>query len=104
MPCVPFFQLAIAGSSALRGTGSNSQRGAPLRASKASTRPLGESTRWLSATAEPTTTTPLTTAGFDVAATSPGHSTGLLVGMVTVPASPKSSQGVPVFASIAIRR
>ena len=51
-PC----QLEEAGWSGDRGIGSQSQRGAPVLASKARTEPTGAATRALSAIADPTTT------------------------------------------------
>ncbi len=101
---VPRSQVAAAGSLGSRGRGSNSQRCSPVRASNASTRPLGASTRWLSATDDPTTTTPFTTAGREVIITSPSIISGLLALICTEPSVPKSSQYWPVAASRANRR
>lgn len=55
-----------AGSVESRGTGSQLQRSAPVRASYARTSPLAAFVRLLSATADPVTIVPLITAGGDV--------------------------------------
>ena len=55
-----------AGSVESRGTGSQLQRSAPVRASNARTSPLAAFVRLLSATADPVTMSPLITAGGDV--------------------------------------
>ena len=95
-----------AGSALLCGTGSNVQRSAPVRASYARTSPLAASMRLLSATADPTTTTPATTVGGEVSSYSDAKAGGFLnpSRSLTVPAAPKLVQGVPVAASSAINR
>src|SRR6267378_7944845 len=60
------FHVWKPGSFGLCGTGSNVHLNAPVRASNPRTSPLAASMRLLSATPEPTTTTPSTTVGGDV--------------------------------------
>ena len=84
--------------------GSHDQRGRPLRASNARTVPSGASTRTLSASDDPTTTTPRPTTGAEVIWTSPGHNSGLPASSLTSPPAPKSVQGMPDFASSAMTR
>ena len=97
-------QVGAAGSSSVRGIGSQSQRGAPVLASKARTEPAGATTRALSPIADPTTTVSPTVTGGEVIWNSPGHSRGMPGSMRTSPSSPNPAQRCPVPASIAISR
>ena len=63
--CAPC-QVSAAGSFAVRGIGSQSQRATPVLASKARTEPAGAKTLALSPMAEPTSTVSRTTTGGDV--------------------------------------
>jgi hypothetical protein len=58
----------------------------------------------LSPIEEPTTTTPRPTAGGEVIWNSPGQSSRMPIASLISPPLPKSAQGIPVFASSAIRR
>src|SRR2546423_2237910 len=93
-----------AGLFELWGTGSHVHRSIPVRASNPRTSPLAASMRLLSATAEPTTTTPPTTVGGDVSSYSDAFAGGFRrpVRSWTIPCAPKSGHGVPVSASRAI--
>src|SRR5262249_8974678 len=88
------------------GIGSQVHLSFPVRASKPRTSPLGWSVALLSAIPEPTTMVFRTTAGGGVSS----HSENLLCGMrrpllrVMTQLSPKSLHGLPLAASIAIRR
>src|SRR5712692_2565665 len=98
--------VAQPGSVGSCGTGSHPHRSAPVRASYPRTIPLGASTRLLSAIADPTTTTQLTTVGGEVSSYSPTYSGGFLrpCSRLTRPCAPKSVHSVPVSASSAISR
>ena len=84
-------------------SGSQLQRGAPVRASKARTRPEGAAARPLSLIAEPTITTSPTTTGADEIWNSPGQ-TSAPGSISTCPFFPKPTQARPVRASRAISR
>ena len=100
---LPSSQVAKPGSDGSRGMGSNCQRSAPVRASKACTVPGGASVRRLSMMNEPTATTPETTTGAEKIADSPFHlSTGRAI--ATSPFLPKPAQRRPVRESTAMRR
>src|SRR3954467_10957939 len=98
--------VADAGSAGSLGTGSQVQRRAPVRASKPRTSPLAASMLLLSATAEPTTTTPFTTVGGEVSSYSDANVGGLRrpLRSCTCPRLPKSVHGAPLAASSAIKR
>src|SRR5438552_10808405 len=99
-------QVADAGSTLLCGTGSNVHRRAPVRASYPRTSPLAASIRLLSATPEPTTTTPSTTVAGEVSSYSEANAGGFLnpSRRFTVPPAPNCVHGDPVAASRAMRR
>ena len=99
--------VADAGSALFCGTGSNVHRSAPVRASNPRTSPLAASIRLLSATAEPTTTTPSTTVGGEVSSYSEANAGAFLNPFAQIhcsAASPKSAHGDPVAASSAMSR
>src|SRR5580704_16250671 len=85
----------------LGGMGSQLQRSAPLRASRARTTPAGMSTRWLSLIAEPTITTSSIAAGGEVMWYHPARYPETLRRLISPPL-PKSSQGLPLAASSAM--
>src|SRR5580692_10728096 len=85
----------------LGGMGSQLQRSAPLRASKARTTPAGMSTLWLSLIAEPTITTSSITAGGEVMWYQPALYPGTSRRLISPPL-PKSAQGLPFAASSAM--